>query len=432
MTPEEQKKKKGSDILQDAVNANVAAINESTDKSVKVLADEGQKQVAGIEAAQQAQAAAESDAMREYKARMEAGHTAFADIIAGERRAMEEQQKAAEAQVKADYDAAKYTGLTELAAGVANLIGVGQLNAVSQVYKSYSQDWMRKADMDMREHRARVDNMRNRLNALRQQQINLQMGDAAKALELAHRDAERNYGNAIALGQARYGAAVNPVQAEAQGRERAAQAELQGAQAVNNARMQEAHLGLQQQAQQRAKEQFEATMRSKGFNPDGSVNPDAMSIVSAVSRASSGTDKRNPFPVIDQKTGKVNTANLTDKEREDVFTIAKAAIGMDLGEQEAKRLERELQMAGDNERKRNEVLQNWIGKSPYMAEVLRNMDALYRGEHGTQETTPAEPPKVEATKPTKPAQTPAAQDTTKPAKKKGDMSENDFMNWINQ
>lgn len=76
---------------------------------------------------------------------------------------------------KANDRAATWTGLTELAASVANLVGVGQGNAVSQQYHSFSQDWMRKADADIKEHRSKMDDLRNRQRAIRQQYDTLEL-----------------------------------------------------------------------------------------------------------------------------------------------------------------------------------------------------------------------------------------------------------------
>lgn len=49
-----------------------------------------------------------------------------------------------------------------LAASLFNLYAVGGLHASNQVYKDHMQDWMRKADMDRKMRRARIDNLRDR------------------------------------------------------------------------------------------------------------------------------------------------------------------------------------------------------------------------------------------------------------------------------
>lgn len=86
-----------------------------------------------------------------------------------------DREKEYKAEEKGNERAATWTGLTELAASVANLIGVGQGNAVSQQYKGQSVDWMRKADADIKEHRSKLDDLRNRQRAIRQQYDTLEL-----------------------------------------------------------------------------------------------------------------------------------------------------------------------------------------------------------------------------------------------------------------
>ena len=87
-------------------------------------------------------------------------------------------QKEGESQVEADNRAARWTSAAELAASIANMIGVGSFGAVNQQYKSYSQDWMKKADTDMREHRARMDNLNERLRVQKERLNALKLGNA--------------------------------------------------------------------------------------------------------------------------------------------------------------------------------------------------------------------------------------------------------------
>lgn len=103
------------------------------------------------------------DAMREsFVNAQEAERQSFADLLQGMRDDYDREREAAQAELKADSRAARFTGYTELGSAIANLIGVAEGNAVSQVYKPVAQDWMKKADQDMREHRTRIDNLRQR------------------------------------------------------------------------------------------------------------------------------------------------------------------------------------------------------------------------------------------------------------------------------
>ena len=110
------------------------------------------------------------------------------DYILSMKKDDEQALKESEAQVKADQRAAEFTGYAELASAIANLVGVGGYNAVSQQHKNFSQGWMQKADQDLREHRNRLQNIRDRqrdmeykLNQLRQQ----------NGLQLAQYDAKK-------------------------------------------------------------------------------------------------------------------------------------------------------------------------------------------------------------------------------------------------
>lgn len=103
------------------------------------------------------------DAMREsFVNAQEAERKSFADLLQGMRDEYDRERDAAQAELKADSRAARFTGYTELGSAIANLIGVAEGDAVSQVYKPVAQDWMKKADQDMREHRTRIDNLRQR------------------------------------------------------------------------------------------------------------------------------------------------------------------------------------------------------------------------------------------------------------------------------
>ena len=144
----------------------------------------------------------------------------FADLIQGMRDDYEREREAARVQLEADNNAAKYTGYTELGAAIANLIGVGNGNAVSQTYKPFSQDWMKKADQDMREHRSRIDNLRQRQRdtEFKMAQMKSQQGlERAKFnMQLEQRRFENAYKKAqIAYQQARTEAARQKAQQDA-------------------------------------------------------------------------------------------------------------------------------------------------------------------------------------------------------------------------
>ena len=86
----------------------------------------------------------------------------FVQLLQGMKDEYERQRQEGEQQIKDQQNAAKWTGLTELAASLANMIGVGQGNAVSQTYRPHSQDWMQKADASIKEHRSKMQDLRQR------------------------------------------------------------------------------------------------------------------------------------------------------------------------------------------------------------------------------------------------------------------------------
>ena len=93
----------------------------------------------------------------------------FYKIAQDRKAAYEEAQRENARRLRTDYNTAKWTGITEAAANLVNLIGVGAMGASNQQYHQYSQDWMRKADQDARERRNRIDRIREQQDALRAQ-----------------------------------------------------------------------------------------------------------------------------------------------------------------------------------------------------------------------------------------------------------------------
>lgn len=179
---------------------------------------------------------------------------------------------------KADLNAAKYSGLTELAASVANMIGVGGHNAANQQYRQYSLDWMRKADQDMHLRRARIDNLRERQRALQQHlsQLKQQNGLTILQQQAAEDAARAKYAqdrNAMvrdaAIAQAKIIGDANDKAADARLKGQAA-----GIEAAEQQRQFNARMGEQAASRKMHENQFAAQMRAKGLNANGSLNPD--------------------------------------------------------------------------------------------------------------------------------------------------------------
>ena len=182
-----------------------------------------------LDAANKARQDAYNSAMAAYQQRMNEGYTQFGDIIRAEKERADAAARDALAQRKAEQSAARWTGAAELASSIANLIGVGGYNAVSQQYKPYSQDWMRRADENWKANRARFDNLRDRQRALQQQLIQLRMGDAGTALNMATKQADMGYQHGTTAAQAKYQTQSAPLTIKYQTDEKANAARAQGA-----------------------------------------------------------------------------------------------------------------------------------------------------------------------------------------------------------
>jgi len=271
-------KKKQSENIQNAYDAYASEVQNTGQDLVNGMTAAGQQQIADMEAANQAYNDANAQAMEANRLQSGAAIQSFADMVEGYAKNIRQAEDESAAQVAADQKAARWTGATELASSIANLIAVGGHNAVSQQYRPYSQDWMRKADQDARLNRMRIDNLRERQRAMQGQLANMKLNDAAKALELARADAKAKYDQGLAMAGARYNTTINPLTQAAKNAEAVGKINAQGA-----AQTADVALGEQRIAQSAA--QHAASMRARGLNPDGSINEEAMGKLIAAEQA---------------------------------------------------------------------------------------------------------------------------------------------------
>jgi len=128
----------------------------------------------------------------------------FLDYVQGIKDDYERERAEGQARVDEAKRAARWAGATELASSIANLIAVGNHNAVSQQYKNFSQDWMRKADQEAREHRNRINDLRARQ---RDTELKMQQIRSEGLLNLAKYDLEseeRKQRSALTKAQTEY------------------------------------------------------------------------------------------------------------------------------------------------------------------------------------------------------------------------------------
>lgn len=113
------------------------------------------------------------------------------DYVSDIKKRQQQDEEEMRRQEQADMWSTMGTGATELAAGIVNMLGVGQLDATHQQYKSFSSDWMKKADENIREHRRRRDNMRDTLDRLNMQMNDLKSAQSLQELQLKMQLAEK-------------------------------------------------------------------------------------------------------------------------------------------------------------------------------------------------------------------------------------------------
>ena len=284
------------DVL-NASNTYADAINQSSQGLADTMRTEGQKRIDAINQAGTQYGQELAAANQAYQDKSEAVWQQLNDIATGTQNRINEANEQAGRERKAALNASRWTGLTELAASIANLVGVGGFNAVNQEYKSVQNDWMKKAEDDMRVHRSRIDNLNARLEDQRMRLEQLKLGDAQTAFENAMRAAGVTYETATKGADAAYENAVYPAQILSQGQQAAAQARLQGVTAGYEGAINERKLANDEAAQQASisqgwakinedKRQFNETQRLKerelnitagryGLNPDGTDNPNS-------------------------------------------------------------------------------------------------------------------------------------------------------------
>ena len=293
-----KKKTFGEEYL-DAANQQAQIISDANNKLATTVEQEGAKQAKAMADAQTAQSQAMNDAQAAYRKSMDEGLTNFADIVSAQKDRIDQERAEGEQRIQNDQQAARWAGATELAASIANLIGVGGHNAVSQQYKSYSQDWMRKADQDRREHKNRLDNLRTRQDALQQQLAQLRMNDAGQALQAAKAKAAQDYQDRLALIQLQGKNATDAAKLRAEGAIGAGETALKGAQTA-------ASLGLQERGQnisaQQHRDTMELNMAKAGMKKDasGKIVPDKDSAIWKSSQKKSTSGSGNTYYYTDK------------------------------------------------------------------------------------------------------------------------------------
>jgi len=125
----------------------------------------------------------EDEDLAELRAANQAVEQNFMDRMNAEYQRQQEEKARMQIQEKGDRWSAIGTGATELAAGIVNMLGVGQLHASNQQYRSYSQDWMKQAEANIQANRRRRDDMRAVMDRLQTQLDQVRYGNSLKEWE---------------------------------------------------------------------------------------------------------------------------------------------------------------------------------------------------------------------------------------------------------
>lgn len=294
----------------------------------------------------------------------------FASIVQGYKDELNRAELEHKKQEEIDQKTVAWTGATELAAAIANMVGVGSFNASNQQIHSFSQDWMKKADQDAKLRRQRIDNLRERQRAMEQQGINLRL-QGLNALNKMRTDAAAaGYRGALEAAGAGYKGALDSASAAYKSAGAVAESEYTGA-------TEAAKIGLQEQSQARSAQLQEFAHGAKR-DEKGNLVPDTSSpyYIKNTRGTSSGNANLNNYDVtID---GKNYTLSMTKE------TFNRAIID---GNAELKRDLVEMLGAGSWETLAQDAMQKKDKKKKYLeySQIINALDGTTRDETGVIE-----------------------------------------------
>lgn len=363
---EEQRRRREEEAAEQQRDNDAVALTAAT-KAVAGLADETEPDT-DVTSTQGEMERAEADYLDAVESANAARQQSFSDVVNDYYQRMKDEEERMKDEEQGNKRAAALTGATELAAGIANLLAVGGGNASHQQYRQYSQEWMSKADADIKEHRRRRDSMHDALQELRAKQDDLRAADSVETAKIRAQQARTAYADALARQKAAEDAeekewkrAVTERQLEND--EKKTDASIrQGWETINN-----------------NKEKQKDAMLKEGYVPDssapGGYRYDAELSRKIQSGTGTGTGNRHSFPILDGN-GKVSIARLHDKEVEYLRSQVESAIQQDFGDKDVEEFRKEYARAADDNN-RNSVLNKWISKSKTCKEIIRKMDPGY-------------------------------------------------------
>lgn len=144
------------------------------------------------------EAMADSDLMKAAVDANKQREQTFMDILKEFKSQKDEEEREMRMQEQANMYSSMATGTTELAAGIINMLAVGQLGASHQQYNNPTADWMKKADADMKANRERRRSMADTMQRLKMQEAELKAANRIEEAKLKHqlereKEADRRY-----------------------------------------------------------------------------------------------------------------------------------------------------------------------------------------------------------------------------------------------
>lgn len=131
----------------------------------------------------------------------------FADLMQDYKDTYDRQVQESRLEEEGKRKAAAWTGATEFATAIANMIGVGSFGSSHQQYQTHSADWMRQADAARKERSAKLDNAKQRLAEMKFRASELQQKGAQALATYDMQKQKMDQANALALQKLRMSAA---------------------------------------------------------------------------------------------------------------------------------------------------------------------------------------------------------------------------------
>ena len=201
-----------------------------------------------------------------------------------------EEEKEMRMQEQANMMSSMASGTTELAAGIINMLSVGELGATHQQYNNPSADWMKKADADIKANRERRRSMADTLDRLKEKYAEVKTAnrlDEIQALQKYKKEQE-----ALAIQRAQL--QLKQQQEQRQAAENAAEAERKAAETASKIAVDKERVRASQTASDLKRDEAAQNAAKNGLvrNADGtySVDVEAMKkIQEAKSNKTTGT-----------------------------------------------------------------------------------------------------------------------------------------------